>query len=117
MSAATFDTLQYAKQLRSVDVPERQAEVEAEVLGKALEARDKALAALEVKVQGLVADTKQMATKEDVSKLDTKIELLRKDVETSKKDIIIWLGGGLIAAVTIILGAIGLAARYLSQAT
>jgi len=131
MSAAafdTFDTLQYAKQLKAVDVPERQAELEAEVLGKTLSVRDKVLADLETKVQGLAADSKQTATKEDMTRLkdDVKEDVrgLKEDVirlegkiELISKDLLIKLGGGLIASVTIILGAIGLAVRYLSKVT
>jgi len=128
MIAIPFDSLQFAKKLKAAKDPETQAEVVAaafrenfDEIRENFDERDKELADVKAKLQTLAADAKsnaeKMATKEDVSKLDTKIELLRKDVEASKKDIIIWLGGGLIAAVTIILGAIGLAARYLSQVT
>jgi len=33
MSATTFNTLQYAKQLRAADMPEQQVEVAADALG------------------------------------------------------------------------------------
>jgi len=102
MSATTFNILQYAKQLKAADMPEHQAEVAAEALGKALGEFDKKLAAVEAKAQELAADAKrnaaQMATKEDIIRLEAKIEL-------SHKDLLIKLGGMLGAAVTVILAA------------
>jgi len=113
MTATTFNTLQYAKQLKAANMPEHQAEIAAEVLGKALEERDKALAAVEAKVQALAADTKrnatQMATKEDITKLEAKIDKvearLEAKIELSHKDLLIKLGGMIGAAVTVILAA------------
>jgi len=120
MTATTFNTLQYAKQLKAADMPEHQAEIAAEVLGKALEERDKALAAVEAKVQELAADTKrnaaQMATKEDIIKLEAKIDKVEArleakidkveaKIELSHKDLLIKLGGIIGAAVTVMLAA------------
>jgi len=113
MSATTFNTLQYAKQLKAADMPEHQAEVAAEALGKALDERDKALAAVEAKVQELAADAKrnaaQMATKEDIIKLEARIDKvesrLEAKIDLSHKDLLIKLGGMLGAAVTVILAA------------
>jgi len=102
MSTTAFNTLQYAKQLKAANVPEQQAEIAAEALGKAFEERDKVLAAMEARVQELTLDTKRnavhMATKEDIIKLEAKIEL-------SHKDLLIKLGGSIGAAVAVILAA------------
>jgi len=102
MGTTAFNTLQYAKQLKAANMPEQQAEIAAEALGKAFEERDKALAAVEARVQELAQDSKrnaaQMATKEDIIRLEAKIEL-------SHKDLLIKLGGSIGAAVAIILAA------------
>jgi len=131
MNAATFDTLQYAKQLKAVDVPEKQAELQAQVLGKALDEQGKALAAVETKMQELATDTKrnaeQMASKADALRLDGKIDKLEakleakidkldakidnaaitlsQKIEISHKDLLIKLGGSIGVALGIILAA------------
>jgi len=102
MSATAFNALQYAKQIKAANVPEQQAEIAAEALGKAFEERDKVLAAMEARVQELALDTKRnaahMATKEDIIRLEAKIEL-------SHEDLLIKLGGSIGAAVAVILAA------------
>jgi len=94
MSAATFDTLQFANKFKAAKDPEAQAEVVAEAFRVNFEERDKALAAVEAKVKELVSDTKQMATKEDILKIEIAI-----------KDLFIKLGGTVGAAVAVILAA------------
>jgi len=130
MSAATFDTLQYAKKLKAADVPEQQAEVAAEALREAFDARDKAFAEVQAQVQVLTADAKrdaeQRASKGDIHKLDSKIDLfhkeldakinlVRKDMEALENRLVIKLGKMFVIGVGLILGAIGLAVRYLAH--
>jgi len=98
----TFDTLQYVKTLKAADVPEKQAEAQANALSQVL-------------------NTQDVATKQDLRELenstDSKFELLRKEmdlrfsqidakVESIRKDIIIKMGGMFIVAVGIIVSVL-----------
>jgi|GEM_PF-1364309 len=94
MSATAFDTLQFTKKLKAVKMPQEQAEVVAEALRESFDERDKALIAVEARVRELAADTRQMATREDIFKLEIAI-----------KDLFIKLGGTIGAAVAVILAA------------
>jgi len=119
MSTATlpsFNPLQFAKRLKDAGVPEKQAEAEAEVLREAFDARDMAFSALENKVntQKMLSEkeAEQMATKGDVfavreevfavkadiTKLDAKIDLVRKDFESLR-----WIVGAVLGGVVAIL--------------
>jgi len=113
MATTPFNALGYARLLREADVPEKQAEAEAEALWKVLEERDKAqaeqaqaLAAVQIQLKNQQEShdktTGDMATKADIA-------LVRKDMEA--------LGNKLIIRLTVIMGAlIGLALavqRYL----
>jgi len=107
MIAMPFDSLQFAKKLKAAKDPEAQAEVVAaafrenfDEIREGFDERDKALAAVNAKVQELAADTKnnaeKMATKEDVIRLEGKITSLevglRKDMEALGNKLIIRLG-------------------------
>jgi len=120
MSAATFDTLRFAKKLKAVKLPEEQAEVVAEALRESFDERDRAMAAVEAKLQDLSAETKrnaeQMATKGDVHRLEAKLEarissvenrigLVEAKIEIASKDLLIKLGGTIGAAVAVMLAA------------
>ncbi|CAL7959827.1 conserved hypothetical protein [Gammaproteobacteria bacterium] len=76
MSEQIFDTLQCANKLKSVGVPEKQAEAFAEVMAETIDAK--------------------LATKRDLEKikvdLDLKIELLRKDIKELELRMTIKLG-------------------------
>jgi|GEM_PF-712927 len=91
MIAMPFDSLQFAKKLKAAKDPEAQAEVVAEAfrvnfgeIREGFDERDKALAAVNAKVQELAADTKnnaeKMATKEDVIRLEGKITNLEQGI-------------------------------------
>jgi len=77
--SATFDTLEYVNQLKAVDVPDAQAQVQARALWQALDGRDQAVMALEQQLKSLEAnraqDAGQMATKEDLRLMATKEDL------------------------------------------
>jgi len=120
MPVMTFDTLKFATRLEDAGVPSAQAKAEAEVLREVFDERDRALTALENKVnsQQMLArhEAEHAATKNDLSeakselkddmqaqkaelkdeihKLDAKIELLRKDMVLLR-----WMFGILITAV------------------
>lgn len=67
MTALTFDTLKYANRLKAAGIPAAYAEAEAEALPEVFE-----------------INSKELATKADVNKLegsvDNKFDLLRKDI-------------------------------------
>jgi len=116
-----FDSLQFAKKLKAAKDPEAQAEVVAEAfrvnfgeIREGFDERDKALAAVNAKVQELAADTKnnaeKMATKEDMIRLEGKITSLevglRKDMEALGNKLIIRLG-------LVMVGLFGVAATVM----
>jgi len=75
---SSFDTLAYVKRLKEADVPEKQAEAQAEALRAAL-------------------DTQDVATKGDLRELELKlrndIALVRKDFDNLRWTVRIVLGG------------------------
>jgi len=85
-------------------VPDRQAEVEAEVLHEALAQQAKIVSALENEVTALKdsakRDAEQMATKGDIADVRGEIALLKANLEAkialARRDIIIWLGSMLL---------------------
>ena len=90
-----FDTLTYAKKLQEAGVPIQQAEAHAGALKE------------------LVEDN--LATKRDIKELEAalrhEIELLRRelkqDIELVRRDILIKLGGIVVAGVTVLAALIG----------
>jgi len=94
LTLPTFNPITFAKRLKEVGVPDKQAELEAEVLHETLTQQTQAVSALENQVKTLAAEAKRdagdRATKGDVALLEAKIALARRDT-------IIWLGGMLIA--------------------
>jgi hypothetical protein len=73
-----FDTLHYANRLKAAGVPEKQAEVQAEIMAETI--------------------NNNLATKRDIKELDLKIEILRKDVRGDMKI----LGAIILVGVTIL---------------
>jgi len=104
----TFDTLEYVKKLKAADVPEKQAEAQAEALRGVLETAlaeqtqtqaettTRTVDALDTKTEKA---TLQLGTRIELvhKELDAKIELVRKEIEVSRKDIIIKLGTMMVA--------------------
>jgi len=128
MSAAafnTFDTLQFAKKLKAAKDPEAQAEVVAEAfrvnfgeIREGFDERDKALAAVNAKVQELAVDAKnnaeKMATKEDVVRLEGRITNLEQTMTTKMEGLenrlLVKLGKMFAIGVGLIVTSIGIAA-------
>ena len=81
-----FDTLAFAKKLKSGGVPSAQAETHADALGKTLKKLDK-----------------HVATKSDVDEVATKVEhaetTLRRDIKVAKLQLTIVLGVLLAAGI------------------
>jgi len=84
MRKTIFDTLRYIKALKAVNVPEKQAEAQAEALRDVLDTT-------------LFEQAAQLVTKGDIALLESKIALARRDT-------IIWLGGMLIAGFGTVIG-------------
>ncbi len=79
--AATFDTLEIAKRLKSAGFGDTQAEA---ITGVLRETRD--------------ADLSQLVTKDDLT-------LLRADLEILRRDLTIRLGGMIVVATGVLLAA------------
>ncbi len=90
-----FDTLTYSKKLQQAGFTATQAEAQAEALRDVVE--------------------ENLATKRDITEMETslrrdmkelevrltqQIELVRRDMEVIRRDIVIWLGGLIIASTT-----------------
>ena len=79
MSATTFDTLTYAKLLQEAGFTAQQAEAQAEALRAVVD--------------------QNLATKQDLKEMETRLD---HKIELVRRDIIIWLGGIIIAATTVL---------------
>jgi len=94
LTLSSFDTLQYVKKLKAVNVPEQQAEVQAEALNNVLGAV-------------LAEHADNLATRADINKIDAKLDaqlaLLRKEIALARRDTLIWLGGMLVAGFGLVL--------------
>jgi len=93
---SSFDTLAYVKRLKAADVPEKQAEAQAEALRAALDTQDVAtkgdLRELELKLRNditLVRKDMDLVRKE----LGSDIALVRKDIDNLRWTVRIVLGG------------------------
>lgn len=87
--AITFDSLYYANQLKSVGVPEKQAEMQAILEKKQTDAINEFI-------------DNSIATKQDIKELELKMEL---KMELIRKDLIIKLVGILGSIVVVCAGA------------
>jgi len=114
----TFDTLQYAKRLKDADVPDKQAEAQAQALRDVLSERDGQFSNLQTRVQtvsdNVERDAKQAATTTDVLRLDTKIDLVRKDMEALENRIVIRLTKSMVAVMGLGLAASAAIVRLLA---
>jgi len=90
LSLSTFDTLAYVKRLKEADVPEKQAEVQAEALREALKAT-------------LDEQSSALATKGDVASVKNEVALVRKDMEALENRLLLKLGGMLIAGFATVI--------------
>jgi len=103
MTMPAFNPMKFAARLKEAGVPERQAEVEAEVLYEALAQQAKIVSALESEVTALrdsaKRDAEQMATKGDIALLEAKIAMARRDT-------IIWLGSMLVIGFSTVIAVL-----------
>jgi len=116
-----FNPMKFAARLKEAGVPDRQAEVEAEVLHEALAQQAQIVSALDSKVtalkDGAKRDAEQMATKGDVAAVKedvaavkgdvaavkADIALVRKEIAIARRDTIIWLGSMLIVGFSTVM--------------
>lgn len=82
MATLTFDTLAYAKKLKSAGFTEKQAEIAAEAQAEAIQ---NAIDYLQ---------EKEFATKQDLELLKTE---LKRDIAEAKSDIIKWVVGVVVS--------------------
>jgi len=86
MATITFDTLAYAKKLRSAGFTEQQAEVAAEAQKETIEV--------------VIAELETRHLNEMATKLD--IEILRKEIAETKAELVRWVvGAGFLQTVLI----------------
>ena len=111
MSATTFDTLTYAKMLQEAGFTAQQAEVQAEALRAVIDqnlATKQDLKEMETrldhKIELLRRDTKELEARQDVRLKEMESRLLLK-MELMRRETIIWLGG-IIVAATAALGTL-----------
>lgn len=88
MAAITFDTLKFANRLKSVGVPDKQAEAQAEVLSEALE-----------------VNLKELVTKDDLLHLEERLDSRLIQME---QRLTIKLGGMMVVAVGVVAALVKL---------
>lgn len=99
MAAITFDTLKFANRLKSVGVPDKQAEAQAEVLSEALE-----------------VNLKELVTKDDLLHLEERLDsrLIQMEQRSDSRLIqleqrmTIKLGGLMVVAVGVVAALVKL---------
>lgn len=106
-----FDTLEYAKRLKSVGFTEQQAEAQVEVLADIIEeklATKQDIAVLQKDMKEIEKNMKEMETslRRDMKELETSLRRDMKELELRlKKDLTLRLGA-MIAASIIIIGVL-----------
>jgi len=116
--AITFDTLEYVNKLKAADVPQKQAEAQAQalqiVLDSALteqarqqtEIHARALENLDTKTERAIAQLRY-ELKGDISEVKSEIALVRKDMEAMENRMVTRLTKVMITVVGITVGVIG----------
>jgi len=109
--AITFDTLEYVNKLKAADVPQKQAEAQAQALWGVLDAaltehaekqnqmHTRALENLDTKTERAIAELKM--------ELKGNMALMRKDMEAMENRLVTRLTKVMIAVVGISVGVIG----------
>ncbi|CAL7964321.1 conserved hypothetical protein [Gammaproteobacteria bacterium] len=89
-SERSFDTLQYANRLKAVGVPEKQAEVQAEIMAETIEDRLATKKDLELIKKDLELAKSEL--KRDIKELELKIE-------ATKNELLIKLGSMIVSSL------------------
>ena len=122
MGAVAFDTLKFVERLETGGFSHTQAKAAAEAFAEATAqelATKSDLALVQTKLSADIASVRADLGAEIASvRADLRADIAalrsqtRSDIEIAKRDLKIWMGSGLVAAVTILLAAI----RYLPPA-
>jgi len=83
LTSSPFDTLRYVKRLKEADVPEKQAEAQAEALREVL--ADQSTSQTEVSAR--IVSESDTKTERAVLKLEGDIALVRKDMDLLRKEL------------------------------
>jgi len=120
MTTLTFDTLKYAIRLKDADVPEKQAQAQAEALREVINdtlveqakvqaaARSELDTKTEAAVSGLKAELKT-----EILKVDAKVDLLRKDMEALANTLVIRLVKAMLAVMGMGVGLTAAIVRFM----
>jgi len=118
MAAITFDTLEYVNKLKAADVPQKQAEAQAQALRGVLDtalveqARQqeqvhaRALENLDTKTERAIAEL-SLKTERSIAELKSDIALVRKDMEMLENRLVTRLTKVMIALIGITAGVVG----------
>jgi len=124
MTTLTFDTLKFAIRLKNADVPEKQAQAQAEalreVIGDTLVEQAKMQAAasarsmteLDTKTEAAITGLKA-EFKTEILKVDAKVDLLRKDMEALANALVIRLVKAMLAIMGLGIGLIAAIVRFM----
>jgi len=122
LTLPSFDTLAYVKRLKDADVPEKQAEAQAEALRAVFSAQDLAtkegLRELEASTDskfGLLRKDMDLLRKDLYKDMDLLRKDLHKDMDALRQDIIIKLGSMVIGTGIVLIAAIGALAAFLNR--
>jgi len=123
--AITFDTLEYVNKLKAADVPQKQAEAQAQALRGVLDAalleqtrqqeqnHVRALENLDTKTERAIEQLRHelkndiFEVKNDIATVKNDIVLIRKDMEAMENRLVTRLTKVMIAVVGISVGVIG----------
>jgi len=124
MTTLTFDTLKFAIRLKEANVPEKQAEAQADALREVIndtlaeQARVQAAASTrsineldtktEIAISGLKTELKA-----EILKVDAKVDLLRKDMEALANTLVIRLVKAMLAVMGVGIGLIAAIVRFM----
>jgi len=118
LTLPSFDTLAYVKRLKDANIPEQQAEAQAEALRTVLSTQDVA-SKEDLRKLAASTDSKFGLLRNDVNLLrkdmEKTIDLLRKDMNVQRKDIVIKLGSMVIGTGVVLIAAMGALATFLSR--
>jgi len=124
MTTLTFDTLKFAIRLKDADVPEKQAEAQADALREVIndtlaeQARVQAAASarsineLDTKTETAISGLKT-ELKAEILKVDAKVDLLRKDMEALANTLVIRLVKAMLAVMGVGIGLIAAIVRFM----
>jgi len=118
MAAIAFDTLEYVNKLKAADVPQKQAEAQAQALRSVLDsalveqarqqeqAHARALENLDTKTERAIAEL-SLKTERSIADLKSDIALVRKDMDSLETRLVTRLTKVMTAVMGITIGVVG----------